>query len=970
MNVAQFIAKWQRAELTEQSASQQHFLDLCAVVDHPEPATVDPTGDRFTFERGATKQDGRDGWADVWKRGFFGWEYKGKRKDLDAAFRQLLLYKDALENPPLLVVCDMERIVVHTNFTGTRPDVHDIPLAELAEPRNLEIVRRVFHAPDKLRPGTTSEAITAEAASCVAEIAQQLRDRGVAPTDAAHFLDRVVFCLFAEDVGLLPELLFTRLLEKTQRDPERFARLTGQLFDAMGVGGDFGVHTIRHFNGNLFEPGPVLDLRPQEIGSLYAAARLDWAAVDPSIFGTLFERGLDPSKRAQLGAHYTSREEIEILVDPVVMQPLRREWEGIQAVVESLLRTGKKRPGGQEAEPTGPRLRKARRESQALIRGFHERLAGVKVLDPACGSGNFLYVTLQKLKDLEKEVIVWAMDQGFPGLIPQVGPWQLYGIEINRYAFELAQMTVWIGYLQWTRNNGFGEPDDPVLRPMDNFECKDAILDLTDPAHAKEPQWPRVDFIVGNPPFLGGKRIRRETTDSYFESLLSVYRGRLPPFSDLCCYWFERARVEIDAGRCSRAGLLATQGIRGGANRAVLERINESGGIFFAESDRPWVLDGANVHVSMVGFDAGADLLRVLDGQEVARIHTNLTAVADTTRARPLEGNRRLGFIGIQKSGPFEIADELALELLTRPNPNSRPTSDVLRPFLNAADVTGRTRRLWIVDFTTLDLATAAGFEGAFEHVRRTVKPIRDKIRRKRHRLEWWLFGEVRQGLRAQAQGASELTVTPMTSKHRIFVTVGAELLPSNALVAFARSDHYFLGAIQSRLHEAWALRLGTRLETRPRYTPTTCFETFPFPWPPGQEPAGDARVAAIGAAARELQQLRDNWLNPPEWTREEILEFPGSAGGPWDRYLGDVDDRGIGTVRWPRTLPRDPESAGRLAQRTLTHLYNERPTWLDLAHERLDEAVFAAYGWPPGLSEEEVLQRLLALNLERSAAT
>ena len=527
MNVAQFIVKWEKTELKESSAAHEHFLDLCRVFEHPWPVEADPKGEWFMFERGATKHGGGDGWADVWKRGFFGWEYKGKKKDLDAAYDQLLQYKEALENPPLLVVCDMDRIVVHTNFTGTKGEVYDIPLSEPDTPRHLEIVREVFHDPAKLEPGTTSEAITTEAARTIGEIAWALRQRGLDPEPVAHYLDRIVFCLFAEDVGLLPGLLFTRLLEKTRTDPPKFARYVEDLFAAMAKGGDFLLHDIRRFNGNLFLPGPILELTADEIESLYAAARLDWSAVDPSIFGTLFERGMDPGKRSQLGAHYTSREDIETLVEPVVMQPLRREWQEIRDLVESLLATGKKKPKGNEKQPSGARLKKARTEVQMLLRRFHQRLAQVKVLDPACGSGNFLYVVLQKLKDLEKEVIVYGMERGFTAFIPLVGPWQLYGIEINRYAFELAQMTVWIGYLQWTRNNGFGHPDDPVLRPMDNFECKDAILDFDDSGNLKEPEWPKVDFVVGNPPFLGGKLLRRELGDDYVERLFRLWDNRV-----------------------------------------------------------------------------------------------------------------------------------------------------------------------------------------------------------------------------------------------------------------------------------------------------------------------------------------------------------------------------------------------------------------------------------------------------------
>jgi hypothetical protein len=575
MNVSEFIAKWEKSELTERSSAQQHFLDLCELLDHPKPAAVDPTGASFTFEKGATKQDGGDGFADVWKKGFFGWEYKGKHKDLAAAYDQLLQYREALENPPLLVVCDMARIQGHTHFTNTPVRVYEIPLSELGEPRNLEIIRHVFNDPDKLKPGATSAAITAHAAERLGEIAQSMRARGVDPHQVARFLDRIVFCLFAEDVELLPKNLFSQLVRKTQGEPARFGKLVGQLFEAMTTGGDFGAETIKHFNGDLFTECPVPEVTGQEIEAILGVAGLDWAAIDPSIFGTLFERGMDPSKRAQIGAHYTSREDIETLVEPVVMQPLRREWLEVRQIADNLIATGKKKSTPNDSVKHKYKVQtKARMEAVALVRRFlMDRLANVKVLDPACGSGNFLFVTLQKLKDLEKEVVFYAASNGFGGLMPIVGPWQLYGIEINPYAHELAQMTVWIGYLQWIRLNGYGSPEEPVLRKMNNFKCMDAILDLSDPANPKEPEWPKADFIVGNPPFLGGNKIRTELGDSYVDSLFALYSGRIPPFSDLCCYWFECARQHIADGKCKRAGLLATQGIRGGANREVLQRI-------------------------------------------------------------------------------------------------------------------------------------------------------------------------------------------------------------------------------------------------------------------------------------------------------------------------------------------------------------------------------------------------------------
>jgi type II restriction/modification system DNA methylase subunit YeeA len=619
MNIHEFIQKWSRVSLTERSASQQHFLDLCEVLGHAKPADADPKGEWFTFEKGTSKRGGGEGWADVWKRDFFGWEYKGRHKNLEAAYDQLLKYRESLENPPLLVVCDMDRLVVHTNFTGTRTEIHDIPLAKLAEPQNFEILRAVFEAPGKLKPGVTNETITQEAAKKVAGLAESLRSRGLDPHEVARFLDRMVFALFAEDVGLLPPELFSRLVRQSRRDPVLFARFTRELFQAMAVGDYWALDRIRHFNGNLFDDAPVLTLTVKELESIADAAKLDWSAVDPSIFGTLFERGMDPDKRSQLGAHYTSREDIETLVEPVVMEPLRREWAEVRRVVENLLATGRKEPTGKEKIPEGglqgPAFRKARVEADLFLRRFWERLGQVKVLDPACGSGNFLYVTLQKLKDLEKEVILYGMERGFPAFIPHVGPWQLYGIEINPYAFELAQMSVWIGYLQWIKQNGFGEPEEPVLRPMDNFECKDAVLDLSDPENPREPEWPKVDFIVGNPPFLGNKKMRRELGEQYLDAFFQLWKGRVPAEADLCCYWFEKARTQIEDDRCLRAGLLATQTIRGGANRKVLEKIKETGDIFFAIGDRDWILNGASVHVSLIGFDGGLEEHKELDGR-------------------------------------------------------------------------------------------------------------------------------------------------------------------------------------------------------------------------------------------------------------------------------------------------------------------------------------------------------------------
>ncbi|MDO8684750.1 MAG: N-6 DNA methylase [Armatimonadota bacterium] len=943
-----FVIKWEKSKLKERSSSHEHFLDLCQMFDHPKPAEVDSTGEEFTFERGATKLGGGHGWADVWKRHYFGWEYKGKHKDLDAAYRQLQDYREDLENPPLLVVSDMDRIIVRTNFTDTAVQKYEIPLSQFDNPVNLKILRSVFHAPQELMPGAIREYVTTEAAKQIGEIAQTLRGSGIEAHRVARFLDRIVFCLFAEDVRLLPEDVFSQIVKKSKNNPTMFSNLLQRLFEAMQDGGYFGADEIRWFNGGLFNDSEVLPLSIKNIEQIRRATMLDWGAVDPSIFGTLFERGLDPNNRSQLGAHYTSREDIEVIVEPVVMQPLRREWEEVRRQSDSLIQSSKKN---------------AAKKSEALLNDFIIRLGNVTVLDPACGSGNFLYVTLRKLKDLEKEVTDYAFSLGFNLLAP-VGPWQLHGIEINPYAHDLAQMTVWIGYLQWKTDHGYLVADKPVLRSMDNFKLMDAIINLSDPDNPKEPEWPKVDFIVGNPPFLGGKKMRSELGDDYINALFSLWKNRVRPEADLCCYWFEKARRHIESGKCKRSGLLATQGIRGGANRATLKRIKETGDIFFAESDRPWVLDGANVHVSMVGFDGGSESERTLDGALVPIINPNLTSAANTTAARVLPANQGVAFMGDTKGGSFEIPFDTAVLMLQSPNPNGLPNSQVLVPWINGIAVTRREPQMFIVDFGLLSEAESCKFEKPFEYLREYVLPERRNNKREAYRLNWWHHAEARPGMRASISNLTRFVATVAVSKHRLFVWMQAPVLPDHALFVFARSDDYSLGMLHSRVHEVWSRAQGTQVREREsgfRYTPTTCFETFPFPLPDNDQ------VASISEAARELNELRESWLNPLEWTREEIFEFPGSADGPWARYVHDPNDRGIGTVRYPRIVPKDEECASMLANRTLTNLYNQRPTWLDLAHRKLDEAVFIAYGWDSSITDEDLLQKLLELNLARS---
>ena len=608
MTPHEFVAKWQKVTLSERSACQQHFLDLCELLGQPKPAAADPEGAWYTFERGVTKTDGGNGWADVWKKDHFAWEYKGKHKNLKDAYQQLLRYREDLDNPPLLVVCDMDRFEVHTNFTGTAKVVHAFDLSGLTEPKHLEVLRNLFTDPGRMRPGITAASITEQAAALFGQLADGLRGRGVPAPAAAHFLMKLMFCLFAEDIDLLPGHVVSKILDAGKKEAKRLAPMLEQLFSAMATGGMFGADDILYFNGGLFADSTTHELKPDEIAILSRVAGFDWSQVEPTIFGTLFERTLDPDKRSQIGAHYTGRDDILTLLEPVMMAPLRREWSAVQAECETLLPKIAAEAKKQAASgKTSKKDSKPRREFDRKLIDFAERLSHATVLDPACGSGNFLYVALHLLLDLDKEVIGYAARHGLP-LFPHVRPTQLHGLEINPYARELAQVVIWIGYIQWMRDNGFAPPSNPVLEPIESIEHKDAILDLSNPNAPLEPEWPTTEFIVGNPPFLGGKLLRANLGDDYMNALFKLWGDRVKPEADLCCYWFEKARALIERKQVTRAGLLATQGIRGGANRETLKRIKESGDIFFAISDRKWVLDGAAVHISMVGFtceDAG-----------------------------------------------------------------------------------------------------------------------------------------------------------------------------------------------------------------------------------------------------------------------------------------------------------------------------------------------------------------------------
>jgi len=727
--------------------------------------------------------------------------------------------------------------------------------------------------------------LTEDAHDCLAALARRLHARGHAADAVARALAELLVCLFAEATGRLPAEQVERVLDAAATRPARTLTRVREVFRGL-----VGV-----------EEGVVEDAPPLVAGDmalLREVAGLDWLAVEPAILGMLFERGLEPARRSRLGAHYSDRGAIARVLEPVLLAPLRREFAAMQAATTT-----------------------------ASLHGFLERLRALRVLDPSCGAGNFLYVALQALRDLELEVIVWAARVLGVEAQAGVGAQAVLGIEVNPQAAGLARWTVWIAELQWLHAHGPGQRCEPSQ--VRGVECRDALVERRAGQAPRRASWPDAEFIVGNPPFLGGKKLRAGLGDAYVEALFRAWDGRVPREADLGTYFHEMAREMIAAGRCKRAGLLATQGIRGGVNLEVLRKIKASGDIFMAWSDQPWMVDGAAVRVSIVGQDDGSETRRCLDGVEVAVIRADLSGGeadgADLTRARRLVENLGLAFMGDTKGGAFDVPAEQAATLLAAEGDNS----EVVVPWVNGLDVLRRPRGRHIIDFgVDMSEQAAARYVLPFAHVRAVVRPGRLANKRASYRDRWWIHVEARPGLRAAILPLRRFIATPTVGKHRIFVWLARPTLPDHQLIVVAREDAYVFGVLHSRAHELWSQRMCSRLGmgNDPRYTPTTTFETFPFPWPLATPDAaldtGQRRhQQAIAAAAEALDAARRAWL--------------------------------------------DVASA---KPRTLTALYNARPAWLATAHAALDRAVLAAYGWAADVADEALLARLLTLNLERPA--
>lgn len=895
----------------------------------------------FTYADGSSSA----GRVDCYRRGCFVAESKKNRasvgserfsRSLIEAHSQAQNYVRALPpeegRPPFLLVIDVGTVIeVYAEFSrsgGTYipfpdPRSHRISLADLRRPEVRERLRLIWTDPNRLDPTRVSAKVTAEVSAQLARLAKSLEEAGNSASSVAAYLTRALFSMFAEDVGLLPADSFLGLLKAHREEPATLQHMLEGLWNDMDRGGFSNglAQTVLKFNGKLFKGGHEANysllLTSAQIDLLIAAAKADWRQVEPAIFGTLLERALSPTERHALGAHYTPRAYVERLVLPTVMEPLREEWANARAAALLLV--------NEANELDSKKQSKAKLlEARDAIRQFHHRLCTLRVLDPACGSGNFLYVTLEHLKRLEGEVFNELDALGdnqaklsFEG--ESVTLQQLLGIELNPRAAALAELVLWIGFLQWQiRNFGNTGVAEPVIHNYGNIENRDAVLawderveqlgedgkplmrwdGVTRKLHpvtgalvpddsaqcpqwrydgARKATWPEADFIIGNPPFIGAAPMRAALGTGYVEALRRAW-PEVPESADFVMFWWTHAGALVTAGNVKRMGLITTNSLRQTFNRRVVQSaLEKANTLLFAIPDHPWVdgADGAAVRISMTVLESGGAEGRLLtvikeaaghDGEVMVAleeqrgaIHADLTIGVNLTAAAPLMANSNLSNRGVQLFGSgFIVTHDQAMALLSATPPTTSAVSraSIIRDYRHGRDLTDRPRGVQVIDaFGMTANELRVQHPGVYQWLLDRVKPERDQNNRATYRDNWWTFGEPRRTLRAQLAGLPRYIATVETAKHRLFQFLDAAVLPDNMLVAIAVDDPYVLGVLSSRVHIVWALANGATLEDRPRYSKTRCFETFPFP---GADTGLTAQLATkIGALAEQIDMHR-----------------------------------------------------------------------------------------------------------------
>ncbi len=1022
-----FIARWKKSEAAEQANSQLFLRELCDLLElpAPDPTVQDDDQNTYVFEKRVVFQNGDGttsaGRIDLYRAGCFVLESKqGSEAKEDAALlstvaknkkhrtgtasrgaagwqqamtrarNQAERYAKALPVsagwPPFLVVVDVGHCFdLYADFSQSGkayvpfpdPQNYRIRLDDLADPAVREKLRALWLEPLTLDPSRRAAKVTRELAGRLAQLAKSLE--GAHPPEVvANFLIRSLFTMFSEDVELLPPGSFAELLVSLRGDTANFVPMVENLWANMNTGGFSPIlrQKLLRFNGGLFADCTALPLNDDQLELLIEAAQSHWTDVEPAIFGTLLERALDPVERHKLGAHYTPRAYVERLVMPTIIDPLRNEWRSVYASAVQLDSVGKAEAARQ------------------AVRDFHHHLCEVRVLDPACGSGNFLYVTLEHMKRLEGEVLNTLREFGEKQLpLLTIDPHQFLGIEVNPRAAAITDLVLWIGYLQWHfRTRGKAELPEPILRDYHNIECRDAVLawdaveDVRDEQgqpvtrwdgrttkphpvtgeevpdetarvieqrykNPRKADWPKCDFIVGNPPFIGNKRMISSLGAEYSVTLRNVH-DEVPESADYVMYWWDMAARSCLRGAINRFGFITTNSITQVFNRRVLEphlAAEEPLSIIFAVPDHPWIdaTDGAGVRIAMTVGELGnrnGQLSRAVDEKpatedqfdvvfekRVGKINADLSVDIDLRSVAPLKSNEGLCGQGMKLVGEgFVLEKEIDRDV-----PNTATGFPVVRRYISPRDILDGKPGRHVIDFCGLSEAESRRIHpAAFQILLDRVKPLRDQNRRESIRKLWWRFAWERPVLREAMNGLARYVVTLETSKHRFFVAVEPDYLWDGSLFAIALDDFYYLGVLSSKAHVTWALRFGARLEDRPRWNNGSCFDPFPFP---DCSESQKQRIRELGEQLDGHRKARQALFPGLTMTGMYNVLEKLRAGEALSKKEVEIHEQGLVSV-------------------------------LRQLHDELDAAVAAAYGWPADLSDEEILQRLVELNALRAA--
>ncbi|MFA8387524.1 MAG: class I SAM-dependent DNA methyltransferase [Pelagibaca sp.] len=1039
--IDEFIARWKDTGGSEHANYQLFVIELTELLglDRPNPATDDDSNDHYRFERPVTfahTHKRTTGFIDAYRAGHFVLETKqgvNQKKNRSADLAKgtaarsqkrighgvrgtaawddtMLKARNQADNyaravarddgwPPFLMIVDVGHVIeLYADFSKQGQGYNQFPdgnryriyLDDLRKDDIRELLCTIWTDPYSLDPSLKAAEVTRDIAAHLAELGKSFEGEGHDSETVARFLMRCLFSMFAEDVDLIPRGSFTELLHKLRGHPEHAQPALKGLWETMNTGGFSHVlmQDLKRFNGGLFRDADALPLNDLQLGLLIEAAEADWKQVEPAIFGTLLERALDKRQRHKLGAHYTPRAYVQQLVTPTIIEPLREDWRDVQTAVQRLTEDGKTD------------------EALKLVRDFHHKLCETTVLDPACGSGNFLYVALEMMKRLEGEVTSLMIELGDTRPLITVDPHQFLGIELNPWAANVAELVLWIGYLQWHyRTHGTAAPSEPVLRDFKNIRNADAVLEwsgrtprmdadgnpitrwdgvttmrhpvtgeeVPDPAarvqvfdyaKPKPTQWPRAEFIVGNPPFIGkGSILREDLGDGYVEALWKAY-PKMPKSADFVMFWWEKAALAARAydakkGKGTRRfGLITTNSLRQTFNRRVLEpHLNDPKkplSLLFAIPDHPWVdtLYGAAVRIAMTVGAAGSRAGRLLtvatesndkneaDGRQVTFDHqvgmifSNLQVGADVGATKALLANSGLSSNGMMLAGQGFVISERQLPALGLGKRDGLET--FVGPYVKGREFNQVRGENWVLDFHGLtEEELKMRFPEAFQYLYDNVWPERSVKNDKAFREKWWLFGRVRSEIRPALENLPRFIATTETSKHRMFQFLQAGTRPDHMLIAMALDDGSALAILSSRQHVVWSLAAGGRLGVGndPRYNKSRCFDPFPFP------DLTDDKRTRLRALGEELDahRKRQQAANPKLTLTQmyNVLEKL-RAGETIESKDREIYDQGlIGILK-------------------------------DL-HDQIDAAVAEAYGWPVDLSDEDILFRLVALNKTRA---